>query len=121
MGGRRGQDNSHYVDYYESRLLYIAIAILVLSIVDAVLTLNLINMGATEINVFLRLMLEDSVFAFAASKMGATAFGLVLLVIHKNFKYLRVIPVYGVLNAILFAYIILVGYETYLIINLASP
>lgn len=118
--GRRNQDNSHYVDYYESKLLYIAIAILALSILDAALTLKLISMGATEANTFLRMMLKDGVFAFTATKLGATAVGLVLLVMHKNFKYLRVIPVYVVLNVILCAYLALVCYEVFLLVYMAT-
>jgi hypothetical protein len=107
--GERG--GNHFVDRFPAPLLALIVALLVLSIVDAVITLELIDSGCDEINPLMAYLLERGPFAFLVGKFLLTAAGLPLLVVFKNFSLfgsrLRVghlIPVLVGLYFVLLAY-----------------
>jgi hypothetical protein len=116
-GSRRGlrrDDESaaaHFVDLFPAHLLALIVALLILSIVDAVITLELIDSGCDEINPLMACLLERGPMAFLVGKFLLTATGLPLLVVFKNFSLfgsrLRVghlIPVFVILYVLLLSY-----------------
>jgi len=109
---RRETDKKQYlfVDLYSTRLLVIVVAILILSCIDAALTLALIDRGIVrEANPFMASVLDYGVLPFTLIKFGLTAFALIILCIFKNAKLARIgIPVAIEL------YIAVVLYESYL-------
>jgi len=114
--GRRLQDQHlGYVDWYEPKLLYVVLGILILSFVDAVLTLNLLKIGAVEVNSFMAFLIEKDIQLFAWTKMALTGLCLVVLAAHANFRWLRMFRVERTLHLILPAYALLITYELVLL------
>src|ERR1700678_1409561 len=60
----------HSLDWHSAHLLAVAISILLLSVVDAFLTLGLLQGGAAEVNPIMAALIYRSVALFAALKMG---------------------------------------------------
>src|SRR6202789_3453121 len=67
----------HSLDWHSAHLLAVAIGILLLCVVDALMTLTLLQGGAAEINPIMALLLGRSVAAFAALKLAMTGAGTV--------------------------------------------
>lgn len=118
-GVRRAADaGGTYVDWYEPRLLYVALGVLVLSCADAALTLLLLELGAVEANVLMARLIELDVALFAAVKIGLTGIGLVVLVAHFSFRLFRYLRVRSLLTACLVGYVILLTHEVAMLANL---
>ncbi|RMD92326.1 MAG: hypothetical protein D6814_17045 [Calditrichaeota bacterium] len=85
-GPRRKQEaaQSYYVDRYSVSTLLMVLSILALSVLDAFLTLYLIDRGAAEINPVMAHFLEYGPVAFMAAKYLLTTAAIILLLIHKN-------------------------------------
>ena len=113
---RRAEDAvNYYVDRYDAHLLLITLSILSLCCLDALFTLSLINAGiAYEINPVMRVAMEESVSLFLGAKFGVTAFGIMVLLTHKNFYLFRRIKVGYALYGVLFMYAVLIKYELWL-------
>ncbi len=117
-GRRRGfrrsaLDLESGVDWYESSLLYMAIAILVLSAMDATFTLMLMDAGVVEEwNPFMRALMQNDVQLFANVKIAVTGFALVFLVAcyHGRVGRFR-LPISWILKATLVGYTALICYE----------
>jgi hypothetical protein len=112
---RDGDLHCCYTDWYDSHLLYITLSILLLSGVDAVLTLNLLQLGSTELNPFMAMLIQYDIHLFVGAKLAMTGVGLILLVMHANFKLLRVLPIRHLLSFSLLTYLCLTGYELLLL------
>jgi len=85
--------------------------IVVLSCVDACLTVMLLERGAYEINPLMAALLGGSFFAFTAVKVGLTAGGVVLLTQLARMRVFGAIPMGVVLYLVLAGYGTLVVYE----------
>ena len=110
---RRDADRPHaMLDWYHPSLLFVIVTTYVLSGIDAVLTLTLLEMGvATEANPVMHLLLAENVRLFAGVKALVTGVGLVCLAAYSNqclFTHLRVDRLIYALFAI---YSLLVIYE----------
>ena len=110
---RRAEEHCrpYFVDRFSPAMLLVILLLLIASMVDAVLTLRLIEAGASEVNPLMKLAISKGVTVFLAAKYIMTAAGLPLLVIFKNYYLfgtrLRVghlIPVGVALYAVLIAY-----------------
>jgi hypothetical protein len=112
----RRLDQSHYhsVDWHSSHLLAVAIGILLLSVVDAFMTLILLQGGADEVNPIMALVVYRSVAVFAALKMALTSLGVVFMVYLARYRFMRRLPVGWVLYGVLIAYTSLIGYEIHM-------
>lgn len=112
----RRSDDHHRIlfDWHEPRLLYVALAVLLLSCVDALFTLNLLLLGAEEANVLMNSLLAESVDSFLAVKISMTAIAIVLLVAASRRKFLGLIRVSRLLQLICLGYVVLIGYEIWL-------
>lgn len=113
--GRRDDDIDRFVDWYEPHLLFLAIAILLLSVTDAFMTLTLISHGAHEANPLMNHLLQQDPRLFAAMKMAMTGAGLVVLVACARARVFRVVRVSSLMHWCLLAYAVLIAYECWLL------
>lgn len=102
-------------DWFEPQWLATAIVILLLSIADALLTLTLVSRGATELNPLMRPLVSGSGQGFALWKLGLTALGVVVLTMLARFRVVGGLAVGSILYLVLCGYLLLVGYELWLL------
>ena len=77
---RRSSDQHlEWFDWHEPRILYLALGVLLLSCTDALFTLNLLNLGASEANAFMASMLHLGIDQFVISKICITSFSVITL------------------------------------------
>jgi hypothetical protein len=120
----RRQDDWHrafYFDRYSSNIFAAIVAILLLSILDALLTLYLIGHGSTELNPIMSYFLEQGPFVFMGAKYFLTCMGVVILLLFRNVLRKRSITH----TRHLFSYIIgtfttVIAWELYLIIFIVT-
>lgn len=101
----------HYLDHYDARLFIPSVIILALCMIDAYITLNLLSMGATELNVVMKLAIEKDVILFLATKYAMTAISVVFLVIHHRFRVFNLVQVSHIIYGYAWIYIMLLTYE----------
>ena len=112
---RRAVDENHFwFDWHEPRLLYLALGVFLLSCTDALFTLNLLNAGAAEANLFMALMLETGIDRFVTAKIGITGFCLLILVVSARRKFVGAFSVEHLLQTFFAGYVLLIGYEVYM-------
>ena len=105
-----------YTDWYETKLLVLTIALLLLSALDAAMTLTLLSHGAVEINPFMDFFIQKGVDYFIAVKLTMTAVCLVVLVAHYRFRLFQRLRVDVMLLGALFIYMGLITYEFHMFI-----
>ncbi len=109
---RRVEDGRfHVLDWHATHLWAVSIGILILSVVDAFLTLKLLSAGAVEVNPFMALFVGGNVAVFAGLKMAITGVCVALMVLLAGYRFMRVMRVEVILYCILLAYFILIGHE----------
>lgn len=114
-GRRAGDEHRIFLDWHEPRVLYLALAILLMSCADALFTLNLLAAGGEELNVFMRLILDHDVRLFLWTKIGLTAAGVMVLVVAARRLVLGLLPVLWLIRLFLAGYAGLIGWELYLL------
>jgi hypothetical protein len=111
-GPRRADDMSlTAVDWHHPQWLAIGILIVALSCADAFLTIVLIGHGAYEMNPFMAPLVGGSAVAFALTKIGLTAIGVLLLTQLARLRTFGGIPVGAILYSVLVIYGTLIFYE----------
>ncbi len=113
--GRREEDHSSYVDRYTRRDVALLISIFLLNVGDALFTMRWLDRGGLEANPVMDFFLEIGPGAFLAQKCLVVGFWLLILLVHKNFRFARAglyasLAVYAVLMAVHLA-IIALGIE----------
>jgi hypothetical protein len=103
------------LDWHQPQWLAIAMLIVVLSCVDAALTLALISRGAYEVNPLMAPIVDGSALIFTLVKVGLTAGGVILLTLAARMRFFGRIPVSFFLYAVLIGYGTLVVYEVRLL------
>lgn len=89
---RSSERDAVFIDWHHPWLFFLATGIMLLSTLDAFLTLQLLDRGAIEVNPVMAVMLGFGDFAFAASKMALTGLGILTLVFLSRlrlFNFLR--------------------------------
>ena len=114
-GARRTHERDLLIDWHEPHLLFLSLTILLLSIADAFLTLTLLTIGAREANPFLAFVLAAHPKLFAALKMGLTGTGVLVMVAMARARIFRLIRVSTIMHWVLLAYVVLIGYEWWLL------
>jgi hypothetical protein len=114
-GARRAHERDFLIDWHEPHLLFLSLTILLLSIADAFLTLTLLTIGARETNPFLAFVLAAHPKLFAALKMGLTGTGVLVMVAMGRARIFRLIRVSTIMHWVLLAYVVLIGYEWWLL------
>ena len=69
-----------YTDWHHPWLFFLAVGTMLLSSLDAFMTLQLLQRGAVEVNPLMALVIGHSAFMFAATKVALTGFGILVLV-----------------------------------------
>jgi hypothetical protein len=78
---RRAEDaDSLFTDWHHPWLFFLAVGIMVLSCVDAFMTLRLLEHGMVEANPVMAAMLDQGIGRFSASKFALTGIGVLTLV-----------------------------------------
>jgi hypothetical protein len=117
-GGRRIRNRrleehrqNYFVDRFSSVTFVWIIALLVLSLVDGVMTLQLVDTDCQELNPLMSYLLGKGMTTFLVGKYVLTAAGLPLLLIYQNFYLFRtpfrvgyLIPLFVALYVILLCY-----------------
>jgi hypothetical protein len=115
-GPRRAGDKSlTAVDWHHPQWLAIGTLIVALSCADAFLTIVLIGHGAYELNPFMAPLVGGSAVAFALTKIGLTAIGVLLLTQLARVRTFGRIPVGAILYSVLVIYGTLIFYEFHLL------
>ena len=112
---RRGDGAEGLLDWHEPHLLFLAIMILLMSVVDAFLTLTLIAHGAEEANPIMAYLLERTPRLFAAGKMALTGAAIVVLVALARERLFRVIRCSAIIHWCMLGYVALLIYEAWLL------
>lgn len=114
--GRRAADRLYpVIDWHSPRVLALALGILVLSTIDGILTVVLLEHGAVEINPLMALLVPSNLNWFAAVKLGLTGIGLVVLVACSQMRLLRAVPGEMLLYVVLGCYVVLIDHEVHML------
>ena len=113
--GRRVGEHHLPIDWHEPYLLFLSVTILLLSVVDAFLTVTLLTAGATEVNPIMAFVLNHNPHLFALSKMAFTSIGVLVLVAVARARLFRVMRVGAVLQGLFVGYVALIAYEWWLL------
>jgi hypothetical protein len=113
MRNRRASEHQrpYFVDRFPPAMLLLVLMLVVASMVDAVLTIRLIEAGANEINPLMDRLIQHGLLSFLLIKYVLTVGGLPVLLIFKNFYLFgtrfrvgHLIPSAVALYAVLIAY-----------------
>jgi hypothetical protein len=87
---RRDDDSEVlFLDWHHPWLFFLSVGTMLLSCMDAFLTLQLLQRGMIEANPFMAAMLELGVGYFVSSKMALTGFGILVLVYLAKLHFLN--------------------------------
>ena len=116
--GRRYEDRQRilFFDRYQQVQFSIIVGILFFSVMDALLTLYLINHGAIEINPIMAFYLDVGPYTFLFVKYALTCTGVIILLFSQNF-FLKTIRVNAgiLLYLVLAAFLGVLSWQIYLI------
>lgn len=116
MRGRRVNDRRYpLLDQFDRTMLSLAIALMALSVLDAVFTLTLLARGGTELNPFMNFLLQHSVWAFTGFKMLLTGVPAIVLVAVGNLTLFGLIRARSLLAALVGLYLGLMVYHVCLL------
>ena len=120
----RRQEDLHrtfYFDRYSSNIFAAIVAILLLSVLDALLTLHLIDNGSTELNPVMSYFLKYGPFVFMGAKYILTCAGVIILLLFRNVLRKRSIThTQHVFSYIIGAFSTVIAWELYLIFFVVS-
>jgi hypothetical protein len=114
---RRKEDRPvhYYVDLYGFDEGLMFVLILVFSVADAFLTLELVGGGMSELNYVMHYYMQLGPLPFVLVKYFLTAVGMIILLIHKNYFFWEGrIRVKAIMVALACMYSALIGYELFL-------
>lgn len=117
---RRKEDAKKYffVDIYSPFSAGVLMFTLVLSVVDAFLTIRMVGRDIKELNPVMGFFLKLGPFEFIMAKWFLTAFGLLILLIFKNYYLWKgKVRTAALLVILPILYLGLVSYEIYLMVN----
>lgn len=114
---RVAEHDAVFIDWHHPWLFFMATGTMLLSTLDAFLTLRLLDRGAIEVNPVMAMMLGHGPLVFAASKMLLTGFGILTLVFLSRLRVFNLVRT-GVLLTFFFSfYACLVCYEFLLLLR----
>ena len=110
--GRRTTDKGAYIDVYDSRSWFIAIAVIVMSCLDALMTgYHLTKGSARELNPLMKSVInQGGLSAFFVVKAAMTIFPVAIILIHKEWALGRFAA-----RLCFWAYVFLCLYHVFLI------
>ena len=109
---RRAEDaDSQFVDWNHPWLFFLAIGIMLLSCVDAFMTLQLIDLGMVEANPVMAAVLGQGTAIFAASKFAMTGASILILVFFAKTFFMNLVRTGLFMTALFSTYCCLVCYQ----------
>ncbi|MBT8422393.1 MAG: hypothetical protein KJP03_04680 [Gammaproteobacteria bacterium] len=121
MNNRRAPDNQRFmVDSYDAGLVMVSLAIVVMSCLDAFFTLKLLSMGASELNYFMKGLIEADASRFLTVKLLATCSGVVFLTAAARYKLAGLFRVRTILEGLCGIYACVIIWELYLLVAVAA-
>jgi hypothetical protein len=114
VGRRDGDHDRIFLDWHEPRVLYLALAIVLMCCADALFTLNLLAIGAEEMNALMAALISHDVERFLQLKIGVTGASVILLGVAARRQFLGIIPVFRVLQLFCAGYAALILWEMWL-------
>lgn len=109
---RRADDSApSYVDHYGLSTILCALAVVMMSAMDAAFTLRLLNAGAVELNSVMAILIEQDIRKFIVFKLALTSLAVFLLVIHHDARVGSWLRVRHIHYAAIAGYAVLIGYE----------
>lgn len=87
--GRRASDRG-YVDRYTKQDVALLLAIFLLNVADAFMTMLWLHRGGREANPVMDFFLDIGPAAFLFQKCLVVGFWLILLLVHKNFRFAKI-------------------------------
>ena len=112
---RTAEGHPRLHDLHEARWLGVAMLIMLLSVADAMLTLELMHLGAVEVNPLMAVFLDGGSPGFAYLKVVLTAVGVIVLTVMARVQAFGRVPVGLVLYGVLGLYVGLIAYEYWLL------
>ena len=115
---RRDEDRGKifFFDRYNQKLFLAITIILLLSILDALLTLIVVDKGATELNPVMAHFLEYGAMPFIVAKYVLTSVGVLILLIFKNVFIAKIkIYTHSLFPCVIFVFIAVIAWELFLI------
>lgn len=112
---RAGANQPTLHDLHEAKWLGVAMILMLLSVADAMLTLQLMELGAVEVNPIMAVFLDAGSPGFAYLKVALTGVGVVVLTVMARLHAFGRVPVGLVLYVVLGLYGCLIGYEYWLL------
>ena len=113
---RRSPDRKYPVmDRLDTGAVVLAIALMILSVMDSLFTLTIIAHGGTEVNPVMDALLQKSVFGFTVVKMLLTAIPALLLVATANIVFFNRWRARSILASMVGLYAGLICYELLLL------
>ncbi len=111
-GPRRTEDGEVlFTDFHHPWLFFLAVGTMILSSLDAFMTLQLLARGAVEINPFMAALIGHSVNAFAGIKLALTGLGLLALVFLSRARFMNRIRTGIFLTVVFSLYACLICYQ----------
>lgn len=116
---RRGSEPEPiFTDWHHPWLFFLSVGTMILSSLDAFMTLQLLQRGAVELNPLMAVAIGHSAFMFASTKVSLTGFGILVLVFLSRARFMDRIRT-GVMLTVFFSfYACLVCYEFVLLMGL---
>ena len=108
-----------FLDWHHPWHFFLATGTMLLSVTDAFMTLQLLNLGMIEANPIMAWVLEQGTAAFVASKLALTAFGILTLVYLAKARFFNRIRTGLFLTAFFSGYACLVCYEIVQLLHLS--
>ncbi len=108
---REGEPVAYYTDWYSVPLFLLAVGIVLLCVADAFFTLQLISLGASELNPIMAYLLDKGLYLFVGIKMALTVSAIIVLVMHQRFAFFRLVKTYHILLLTFLSYAALIAYE----------
>lgn len=115
---RREEDKgkAYFFDRYSPKFLLAITIILMLSILDALLTLIVIEKGATELNPVMAHFLEYGTLSFVVAKYILTSVGVLILLVFNNVFLTRIrIYTHSLFPCVIFVFMAVIAWEIFLI------
>ncbi len=108
------------VDAYDPGLVMVSLSIVLMSCLDAFFTLKLLSMGASEINYFMKVLIDSDTSSFLTTKLLATCGGVVFLTAMARFRFAGILRVRRILEALCGIYACLIIWELFLLGTVAT-
>ena len=120
-GVRRDEDYTRMFifDRYNPKLFAAIAAILMLSILDALFTVILIENGSSELNPVMAYFLQHGLLSFIVAKYFLTSIGVVILLIFKNVFLTRAkIYAHSLFSVVIIVFLAVIAWEIFLLASI---